>query len=81
MSDHTSAGIFRSFFQLLAENPTEENKELAKRTWNLMSVYDFSERQLGCNDSLIKLGLAEKGFDPDFPEDETIFYYEGRDKI
>lgn len=61
MSDRTSAGLFADIFNLLAENPTKDHKAIAKKIWPKRGDYDFSDYQMGCDESLIKLGLATKG--------------------
>lgn len=63
MSDHTSAGIFAKLFTLLAKNPTDEHKEIARKMWPERNEYDFSDYQMGCDKALIALGLAKKGPD------------------
>lgn len=60
MADRTSAGIFGSIFKLLAENPTDENKRLAREIYGMTLNYDFFVSQMDCNESLIKLGLDGK---------------------
>jgi hypothetical protein len=75
MADRTSAGIFGTLFELLAKNPTEENKAIAREMYPHTFGYDFSLCQMGAEEALIKLGLAKKGINPDYPEDgETILY-------
>lgn len=59
MADRTSAGIFGGIFELLAENPTNENKRLASEIYDMALNYDFSVSQMDCDESLIKLGLNE----------------------
>lgn len=75
MADRTSAGLFGKVFELLAKNPTEENKTNALEFWAMRGDYDFSEYQMYCDDSLITLGLAEKGIDPEYPEDGEVVIY------
>ncbi len=60
MADRTTAGLFGSIFKLLAGNPTEEHKAMAKNIWPLQREYDFSPYQMGCDDALIALGIAKK---------------------
>ena len=60
MSDRTSAEIFSTVFEMLAESPTDENKKLARRLWDETFRYDFSESQLDCDDVLVALGLARR---------------------
>lgn len=65
MSDRTSAGLFGDIFDLLAENPSKDHKAIAKKIWPKRMEYDFSDYQMGCDESLIKLGLAKKGQGPE----------------
>lgn len=74
MADRTSAGVFGKIFELLAKNPTEENKAMALEIWPLQWEYDFNEYQMYADDALIKLGLAKKGIDSRYPEEESILY-------
>jgi hypothetical protein len=60
MSDRTSAEIFAIIFTELAKNPTDEHKAIAKKIWRKRTQYDFSDYQIGCDDALVKLGLAVK---------------------
>lgn len=59
MADRTSAGIFGEIFKLLAENPSEENKALAKKILPKTREFDFNLYQMYVDGYLIKLGLAE----------------------
>lgn len=75
MADRTSAEVFGIIFELLAENPTDEHKAIAKRIYKYTRNYDFNDYQMDVDESLIKLGLAIKAIDPEYPEDgETIIY-------
>jgi hypothetical protein len=58
MTDRKSAALFGDIFDMLAENPTEEHKAIAKRIWEMRNDYDFSDLQMCCDLSLVKLGLA-----------------------
>lgn len=75
MADRTSAGLFGKIFDLLAKNPTEENKSIAAEIYPMRSGYDFSDYQMYCDESLIKLGLAKMGVNPDYPEDGEVIIY------
>lgn len=80
MADRTSAALFGKIFELLAKNPTDENKKIALEIWPFRSEYDFNEYQMDADDSLQILGLAKIGIDPRYPEDgETVLYagYDG----
>ncbi len=75
MSDGTSSGIFGEVFRMLAEDPTEQHKEMASKIFAMTENYDFSYCEMEVGDELIKLDLAKMGIDPDYPEDgETIIY-------
>lgn len=78
MADRSSAYLFSVIFEtLLEELPAGEKRDaLAKRFWDLSRNYDFSDRQLECDDVLIALGLAHKGIDPEYPNDGAITIYE-----
>jgi hypothetical protein len=59
MADRTSASIFGQIFDLLAKNPTDEHKEMAKQIWPLRREYDFNDYQMDCDEALVKLDLAK----------------------
>lgn len=63
MADRTSAGLFSTVFTLLAKNPTDEHKAIAKEIWPLIDEYDFSEYQMECDEALISLDLARYVWD------------------
>jgi hypothetical protein len=60
MADRTSAEIFATMFEMLAKNPTDEHKQMAKKLWRKRNHYDFSDYQMGCDDALIVLDLAKR---------------------
>lgn len=60
MSDRTSPEIFQKIFDLLAKNPTEDHKEIARKLWPSRLEYDFRDDDLGCDEALIALGLATR---------------------
>lgn len=76
MSDHSSAELFGNIFNYLAKDPiSDEALKMAKWLWSATSGYDFSAYQMDCDEALIKLGLARKGINPEYPEDgETVLY-------
>lgn len=76
MADRTSAELFGVFFEFLAKNPTEENKEMAEDIYERIRDYDFSPDQMGCDDELITLGLAKIIPDPDCETNTIIEYNE-----
>lgn len=75
MVDRTSAGLFGKIFELLAKNPTDEHKKIAKEIFDETGNYDFSYYQMYADESLITLGLAEKGIDPEYPEEGEVIIY------
>ncbi len=79
MADRTSARLFGKIFELLAKNPTDEHKAIAKEIFAETGDYDFSDYQMDADEPLIALGLAKKGIDPEYPEDgEVVIYGDGQ---
>lgn len=77
MADRTSARLFGKIFDLLAKNPTEEHKAIAKEIYAETIDYDFRNYQMYADESLIILELAKKGIDTDYPEEgEQVIYLE-----
>jgi hypothetical protein len=59
MADRTSAEIFGTLFEYLAEERSDgRTRAFARKMWGTTGSYDFSNYQMGCDDALIKLGLA-----------------------
>lgn len=77
MADRTSAALFGRIFNRLAQNPTDENKKLASEIFDLMGEYDFNEYQMYEDESLLALGLAKMGINPDYPRDGEMIIYKG----
>lgn len=76
MSDRTSAGIFADVFCFLAEMPdSPEKTAFAEKMWAAARGYDFSPRQLECNEVLTKLGFAKKMVDPEYPDEGEVTMY------
>jgi hypothetical protein len=75
MADRTSARLFGKIFELLAKNPTDEHKAIAKEIFAETANYDFSNYQMDVDNSLIALGIAKIGIDPEDPEDGEIVIY------
>ena len=69
MADRTSAGLFGTIFQLLAENPTDEYKSIARKIYNLSHNYDFNQYQMDADEACVKLGIARMGINPYFPDE------------
>lgn len=75
MSDRTSAAIFGEIFDLLADNPDERNKAIARKIWGKIGEYDFSPYQMGSDRALLRLGIAKMGIHPRYPDDGEIVLY------
>ena len=58
MADRSSAEVFGVIFDILAENPTKDHKDIALRLWNKSMYYEFNEDQMDCDKSLVSLDLA-----------------------
>jgi len=77
MADRSSAWLFNRIFTIIANDVVEARREpLAKAMWHESRSYDFRDSQMDCDDELIKLGLAHKGTDPDYPDDGMQTIYE-----
>lgn len=46
MADRSAAEIFGNTFDILAKNPTDEIKEIAKEIYKLSYNYDFTQCQM-----------------------------------
>lgn len=80
MSDRTSAYLFARMFKYLARTPDEpEARKFARELMRESREYDFSNDQMGCDNALIKLGVAAKGIDPDDPDEHERVLYMGED--
>lgn len=76
MADRTSAHLFGTIFRLLAKNPTDEHKLIAREIYDLTGDYDFSNYQMDADEELITLGLARMGVDPEYPQEGEVVLYE-----
>lgn len=76
MGDSTSAGIFGDFFCRAAQLKLTKDDKLVKFMWDAAPQYDFSPHDMECDAALIKLGLARRGIDPDYSEDEETTIYD-----
>jgi hypothetical protein len=77
MADRSGAYLFSRIFELIDQHvqDTETRKKLALDFWKEQGSYDFAPYQMDCDEILMKLGLARRGIDPDYPKDgETIIY-------
>ena len=77
MADRTSAELFGRIFGLLAKNPTEEHKEIAREIFGFSNEYDFSHYQMYAEEACQKLGLCQRGIDPDYPEEGECWLWYG----
>jgi hypothetical protein len=73
MVDRIGAELYGILFEVLAQNPDEETKALAKQFFDLVDTSDFSYAQMGVDEALITLGLAEQSMDAE--GNEQIRYF------
>jgi hypothetical protein len=60
MADRTSAAIFGRQFERLAKGRIPERKlKEAREVWRDSWNYDFNPYQMGCDEALLRLGLAQ----------------------
>jgi hypothetical protein len=57
MADRRSAEIFERIFEVLANNPVQENIDIANEMWSMIGDYDIPLSHLE-DENLITLGLA-----------------------
>lgn len=72
MADRSSAKAFGQVFDILAKTPTKEIKTAAAKIALIALEGDFTTDQMGCDESLMILGVGEE-----YSEtygDETFFY-------
>ncbi len=62
---------------MLAEDPTEEHKVMAKRIYQMTKEYDFDSYQMGAGEPCVELGIARKGIDPRYPEVGMMILWPG----
>lgn len=77
MADRSGAALFGDLFAYLAKTPDERARTFALRLWDMRSGHDFDDYQMGCDDALIALGLAQRGIDPRYPNDGEVTIYRG----
>lgn len=77
MADRSSAYLFARIFGLIDEyvHDAEDRQRRALEFWKETREHDFSPYQMGCNELLMKLGLARRGVDPVRPEDGVTMRY------
>ncbi len=68
MSDGSGAYLFGSMLRMLAENPTDEHKRMARHLYSFAGDYDFSDYEMGADEAGIALGLARRGINERYPE-------------
>lgn len=59
MADRTSAEIFGNMFQMLAEDPSDANKTMARRLMGTTRQYDFNHYQMDADEALTTLGVDD----------------------
>jgi hypothetical protein len=69
MADRSAARILGRAFAVLAEQPDDRAKALARRLWDLTKGADFDPSQMGANEALLALGLGRYRVDTNYPED------------
>lgn len=57
MADRTAAALFAAIFETLADHSLEI---VARKFWDMSGSYDFRPYQMGCDDALVRLGLAKR---------------------
>lgn len=77
MADRTSAEIFGEIFGLLAKNPTEDRKDIAKEIFGMTKYYDFSPYQMYADSACAALGIAKKGINPEYPGEGEVVLWPG----
>jgi len=81
MGDTSSAALFGDIFDVLAKLPaTEERDWLARYLWKRTEEFDFSDRELEADASLVELGVAYWGVDPEEPEAGPVVLYREKRK-
>lgn len=76
MADRTAAELFGTLFELIDEHVLEPRRtELALKFWRQQRQYDFSPYQMEIDGTLLRLGLARRGVDPDYPNDGEVMLY------
>lgn len=78
MADRNSAEIFGKVFEILAKDPTDDHKALARKIAKTMPQYDFNNGQMDADDALAALGLAKLNVpSEEYPgEFETVYWDE-----
>ena len=58
MADRTAAKIFGRVFDLLARDPSDDHRALAREVAGWMRGYDFHPVQTGATEAMVALGAA-----------------------
>lgn len=72
MADRTSAGIFGEILGMLAKNPTDEHKVMARKVFDMSQCYDFGNCQMDADDACLALGIAREGVNSEYPEEGIV---------
>jgi hypothetical protein len=82
MADRTSAYLFGTLFEMLADGNTPR-EEIAAKFWKMRTEYDFSDYQMGCDEAILKLGFGRRATQADvdnrIAEAIGCMLYEGYD--
>ena len=70
---HSSGSV--AIMRLLESFKERISPHIAKEIFAETSDYDFSNYQMDADESLIALGIAKKGINPEHPEDGEIIIY------
>ena len=60
MSTNDAASIFAMMFEILAENPTPSNKEVAERLFGYTKNFEFTIADMYADEALIVLELIDE---------------------
>jgi hypothetical protein len=75
MGDSSGAYLFGMLFDRLAKEPDDDRrKKLVQFFWKEAGSHDFSDCEMECDDSLVKLGLAKENPDPEDHECPGYLY-------
>ncbi len=77
MADRTSAEVFGRIFNLLAVNPSNEHRKLARQIMQISREYDFSPYQMYADEACRKLDIARHGVHPQSQQDGIVTLYYG----
>jgi hypothetical protein len=72
MADRRSTEIFERIFEVLANNPVQENIDIANEMWSMIGDYDIPLSHLE-DENLITLGLASVDEDGEIKYKEVSY--------